>query len=870
MKYILYRVILLLGITPYAAFAQKRAIDTVAIAHWEHLQGTALSPHGGYVYYAISDSAGQVHGFIHAAGGSWTKKVKGSNYKFLRDDKNVLYLKGDSLLMSPVRGEQTKFIAKTTSYELLSPAKNEWLLYQSGHSESKETILLNLTTNKNTTLNHVLQYWFNYNSSALVVERANPDTVKATQLLYWLDLATGQEQKIWEGNLRGSPVFNSEGNQLAFFGDLEKSYGKSCSIWLYKKGEPAAKLLTNQASPGVAAGLFISGDSPLTFNKNGKFLFFNLAAKTPAVNTHSAIAAKVEIWRYTDMTLPLVPGHPAAASYTALVRTANGSVTQIENDDEKILNWVPDKQGKYLIVYRGLWGNDYTWVNKKKPEFFLISLETGSRTPIGSKSEIDRFVFSPDERFIIGFNFGKKTTYSYETATGIEREISLPAGANFPVAGWLRDGSHAFLFDGFSDLWEVDLRGTKPPVSLTKGVAKANHLNFRLLESEAGNDGSTLLDPTSKLHLAAFNKETKEEGFYLADLSGKSVPILLSMSNYHFAEPKKAAYGDNWLVDRQSASESNNLFGTEDFKSFIRITDVQPQKNYNWLTSNLIHWKVNDSTELMGILYKPEDFDPTKKYAVIFHYYEEHSDELNHFPEPAVAIDNINIPWFVSRGYLVFVPDISYNIVGYPGKCALNSVVSAANYLSQFAWVDTERMGLQGHSFGAYETNYIVTHCDKFKAAVESAGTADLISKYAGGIRDNLAGDNMGYYEAGQGRMTGTSLWRNRQQYIEESPIFNADKITTPMLMIHNPKDPNVSWSQGVELFTALWRLGKPAWMLQYANGEHFVQPGEDALDYTIRMAQFFDHYLKGAQQPKWMTETDPDRRLDTGYELNK
>jgi len=258
-------------------------------------------------------------------------------------------------------------------------------------------------------------------------------------------------------------------------------------------------------------------------------------------------------------------------------------------------------------------------------------------------------------------------------------------------------------------------------------------------------------------------------------------------------------------------------------------------------------------------------FNGGKRYPVIFHYYESKSDELNRYHAPEIAIGDINVPWFVSRGYIVFIPDIKYT-VRQTGKSALNAVVSAANYLKQFFWVDTAHMGLQGHSYGGFETNYIITHSTIFKAAVESAGVTDLVSIYCG-IGDGKAGDQMSYFENGQGRMGGATLWEQKQSYIDESPIFNADKITTPVLMVHNKKDPAVPWTQGVELFTALWRLQKPAWMLQYDGSDH-GQSGADALDYTIRITQFFDHYLKGMPPPKWMT--DPGYNATAaGYELD-
>jgi len=267
-----------------------------------------------------------------------------------------------------------------------------------------------------------------------------------------------------------------------------------------------------------------------------------------------------------------------------------------------------------------------------------------------------------------------------------------------------------------------------------------------------------------------------------------------------------------------------------------------------------------------GILYKPENFDPSKKYPLLLTYYEQRSDELYHYQPLEATGDAINIPWFVSRGYLVFVPDIHYR-PGHTGESALNSVVAAARFLSKKPWVDGKRLGIQGHSFGGFETNYLVTHTVLFAAAAEAAGVSDMISGY-----DDFTGNGKSKQfnsEMGQYRIR-SNLWERPDLYLENSPVLKANLVTTPLLLMNNKNDGSVSWRQGLEFFTALRRLGKRAWLLQYDEGEHVVS-GKDAMDYTIRLTQFFDHYLKGAPPPKWMTVGVPASRkgIDTGLELD-
>jgi dipeptidyl aminopeptidase/acylaminoacyl peptidase len=362
----------------------------------------------------------------------------------------------------------------------------------------------------------------------------------------------------------------------------------------------------------------------------------------------------------------------------------------------------------------------------------------------------------------------------------------------------------------------------------------------------------------SPLILKAVSRITQNRGFYLIQLSQRKDPELLSMGPYIYGEweghesynypPIKAKKANSYLTIRMSATEAPNYFVSNDLTQFKPITDVQPQRKYVWLTTELVHWKSFDGTNCSGILYKPENFDPHIKYPVIFNYYEERTDELNLFIPPAPSAGNINIPWFVSNGYLVFVPDIHY-IIGRPGPSAYNSVVSAAAFLSKKPFVDPKRLGIQGHSFGGYETNYIITHTGIFAAACSAAGLCDLVSFYGSIARGSYP---IYWSESSQGRLGGNP-WKDQNMYIANSPIFRADAVTTPLLMVHNKGDGAVPFAQAVEFFAALRRLGKRVWLLQYDGSDHFVKGKQATEDFTIKMTQFFDHYLRKEKAPEWM-----------------
>ncbi len=392
-------------------------------------------------------------------------------------------------------------------------------------------------------------------------------------------------------------------------------------------------------------------------------------------------------------------------------------------------------------------------------------------------------------------------------------------------------------------------------------------------EKESFSPGDTLI-------LTGFNTVNQYNGFFQLILGQTTPPECLTMGPYTFYRvesqkphrhsfddgmlPRKAAAANVWVIKRESASEAPNFFLTTGFRHFEQLTHLAPQLDYNWLTTELITYTQLDGTPGKGILYKPENFDPKKRYPVIFNIYEQFSHRLYEFPQPEPARDNIDIPWLVSRGYLVFTPDIRYQPATISGKTtgqwAYNSVVAAARCLSAFPYVDPKRLGIQGHSLGAEETNYLITHTHLFAAAAEMAGVTDAVSAYLGLLpaTDYPLETQEGQYiwESGQARI-GATLWQRPDLYLRESAVLHADRITTPLLIVHNKADAAVPWRQGVELYLALRRLGKPVWLLQYEGENHSMLNEAGALDYTLRLTEYFDHYLKDKPLPVWMTPQD-------------
>ena len=280
----------------------------------------------------------------------------------------------------------------------------------------------------------------------------------------------------------------------------------------------------------------------------------------------------------------------------------------------------------------------------------------------------------------------------------------------------------------------------------------------------------------------------------------------------------------------------------------------------------LFQWTTFDGKKLDGLLYKPEDFDATKKYPLMCYFYETNSETLyrNIIPQPSWS--TVNLTFYTSRGYVVFVPDIVYT-PGLPGQSAYNCIVSGVESLAKNPWIDRENMAIQGQSWGGYEVAFLITRTNIFKAAGAGAPVANMTSAY-GGIRWESGMSRQFQYEQTQSRI-GKDLWNGLELYMENSPLFRLPNVQTPVLIMHNDNDGAVPWYQGIEMFMGLRRLGKPAWLLEYNNEAHNLKERRNRKDLTIRLQQFFDHYLKGAPEPAWMRDGVPTMKKDYyfGYE---
>ncbi|MDQ5980296.1 MAG: hypothetical protein QG602_3272, partial [Verrucomicrobiota bacterium] len=501
-------------------------------------------------------------------------------------------------------------------------------------------------------------------------------------------------------------------------------------------------------------------------------------------------------------------------------------------------------------------------------DLYLVDATTGARMilarGIGEKAGVR---WSHDNRWIAWY--ADRQWFVADSRDGSVRSLSqtLP----FPVhnerhdmpempgaygtAGWSRDGQSLLLYDRY-DLWQVFPDG-RPARNLTGGYGRQQKLELRLTNlapSEPENE-TRGIDLDRPLTFRGENEDTRDTGFFRFT-SPDSAPQRLLWAAKDHRYVGRALDADTLLLTGSRFDEYPDILVTNSsFSAPRKVTDGGAQlAPFLWGSASLVSYRGPDGQPLSGMLCKPANFDPTKKYPMIVYIYERLSANVHRFftPAPLAVIDP---SFYASNGYLVLMPDIAYT-TGRPGPSAYQCVMAAVDAVVAQGFVDENALGLEGHSWGGYETCYILTQTGRFRAAEAGAIVGNMTSA-SGAIGESSGRSRQFKYEQNQSRI-GATLQAAPHLYVENSPVFFADRVTTPLLILHNDHDDIVPWPQAVEFFLALRRHGREAYLLNYNHDLHSPRRHAHRHDFARRMHQFFDHFLKGAPQPAWMTEGIP------------
>ncbi len=668
-------------------------------------------------------------------------------------------------------------------------------------------------------------------------------------------------------------VTDEPGRQYAFLFSTDTADTKVYALYLGGGDAEAPRLIAGPETPGMPAGWSPSENGTLRFSEAGDMLWL-ATAPTPRQKPKDTIPdeekPRVDIWNWQDPDLMSQQlkevEREKKRSYAALWLTGEGKFLQ--QADSLLPEVMPAGRGKgelalgvYDLPYRRI----RSWDREGMADYHLVDLRSGERRLLAKAT--GRARLSPRGRYLWWYERSDSTIRVLPTGDPqalprpVTRDLPFPiynelndtpgSPGPYGIAGWSSDERYLFLYDRY-DIWKTDAEGRETPVCVTSGYGRQNQITLRYLSLDPEEE----FIPGNRFSLlSAFDHQTMSAGFYNANLHEAATPRALVMSAHYYGTPLKARNSDRLLWTRESATEFPDVWTSDlSFRKPVKISNANPQQaQFNWLTTELTEWTSFSGEKLQGILYKPGDFDPSRKYPMVVYFYERNAQNLHRHPVPSPSRSTINRAFYASNGYLVFVPDITYRD-GFPGQSAYDAIVSGVYALAATRpWVDLSRVGLQGQSWGGYQTAWLITRTGLFAAAMAGAPVSNMTSAY-GGIRWESGMSRMAQYEQSQSRI-GATLWDKPMHYLENSPLFAAPQITTPLLIMHNDNDGAVPWSQGIEMFMALSRLGKPVWMLNYNGEPHNLKDESWAnrMDLDKRMFQFFNHYLKGDPMPEWM-----------------
>lgn len=753
------------------------------------------------------------------------------------------------LVIANLKTSQTARLAEIKSFQLPAEASN-FVAYLKDDKEKTLTVRrLSDATEK--TFAGVTDYTFSKDGRSLVyatgegVFAFNPEAPDLTPI----SLASGKgryDRFTWD----------DKQSQLAFL--------SADTLFLWDRKPTAARSAVTNAQ---LTSLPLAARGTLDFSRDGARLFFPTAPARTSAAKDEGPKVNYDLWHWKDDAIQPMQKVRAAMerirSYRAVLHIAEQKVVQL--GDPGMPEVVPSQTGLFAIgsddrAYRP--AIDYG--DGRLTDQYLVNTLTGDRRLLG-KERSSTYSWSPDGRYAIRFD--SKDWLCLNIATGTE--INLTSGLNvaffnedtdtpsrpnaYAAPVWSKDGRHVLLADRF-DIWQISPDG-KLAKNLTDGIGRRRSVQFRVVRTDV-DERQEGLDPARPLLLSAESLETRDTGFFTDLIDGAAEPRRLIWANKKYRFVGRAKSADVMLVSVESFRDFPDFFVTTSaMANFQKVTEANPQlASFVWGTAELMPFRSTDGVALQSAVYKPEGFDPKKKYPVMVYLYERLSQTVNDFKDPQPR-NSINIPIYVSNGYIVITPDIVYRS-GYPGDSAMACVIPAVQKLIEQGYVDEKRIGIQGHSWGGYQIAYMITRTNLFRAAAPGAVVVNMLSAY-NGIRWGTGRPRQFQYEHTQSRIGGTP-WQMPLRFIENSPLFRADQIQTPVLTMHNDADDAVPWYQGIEFYLALRRLNKEIYLFNYNGEPHNLRIRANQRHYSDRMLEFFDHFLKDAPKPAWMERGRP------------
>lgn len=881
------------------AFAQNasKSLTVNDLVTWQRITDREISDNGKWVACKMEPWEGDATVYLYAAQGQETATFSpadkfafsaSSGYlvvtqtpgKSTVDSLKVLKTKEDKMPMNTlviysVAGKK-ETIDSLKTFKLADEA--DWIAYQRGRKDST-LYVRSLDGSKTFQFPTVTDFQFAKKSGMLYYTSA----AEGEAGIFTLNPEKGSPALIKEGKgVFKQTTFDEKGERLAFLycADKDSSY-KALSLWLSEHNAPAKEIATrgNKAFP---AEWVINENGMLQFSKSASRLFFGTSPEPRQKDTTQLAENRpnVQVWSWDEPVQYTVQNYnkekDLKKSYQAVYNLGNGSIFQLAN--EELPNIQLGNEGDAALALLSTsrpYSLSSMWEARTRSDYYTVSLDNGERKQI-AQADYGRFRLSPQGKYAYWYGETDSCWYTIALAEGKRYRLTTPESfpawdeendvPNHPyahgAAGWTANDQNLLIYDRY-DIWKFDPTAATSPINLTVNGRKEK-LSYRLeqLDKEA-----RFIDLGKPQLLKGFNETTKGYGFYNARLSAPAAPKTLLAGNYMLRSINKAKNTDDVIYTMETFQQYPDIhYSTLAFKKSVQLThgDKQ-QEGFIWGTAELVSWISLDGRPLEGVVYKPANFDPNKKYPMMVNFYERNSETLYNYRMPEPHRSTIDYHLYNSNEYVIFNPDIRY-VDGYPGESCYNCLMPGITMMIAKGYINEKGIGAQGHSWGGYQVAYLATRTNLFSAIESGAPVVNMFSAY-GGIRWGSGMARSFQYEHTQSRL-GATPWSSPLRYLENSPLFTMDKVQTPILIMHNDADGHVPWYQGIEYFVAMKRLGKPCWLLNYTGEPHWPMHMANRIDFQRRMFQFFNHYLKNQKMPKWMSEGVPavEQPFELGY----
>ena len=884
-------------LTPTSAQTDQKPLTVDDLAAWQRITSQAISDNGQWVACKMEPWKGDGTLYLYTINGEEKNNFpEAARYQFaassnylvvsqtpkqaLTDSLKNKKCKKDKMPMDrlhiyAMKGA-TETIDSLRSFQMAKKA--DWIAYQRGRKDST-LYVRSLDGKKQFEFPQVSSFQFAAKSGMLyyVSQSANQPG------LYTVNPEQGTPSLIKEGKgLFKHTAFDEQGERIAFLYCAEKdSAYKAMSLWLSEKNGTAKEIVArgHQALPKEWV---VSEHGDLYFSPKSTRLFFGTSPEPRQKDTTilTENRPEVQVWSWNEPEQYTVQQfnkeRDLKRNYQAVYHLTTGKAVQLADTELPSIQLGDRGDAAYALLSTSRpYSLSSTWEGREKKDYYLVSMENGERKLL-TKADYGYYKFSPAGKYVYGYNEADSCWYSFSLPSGERHQLTTPETfkawdeendvpdypSSYGLAGWSLNDDQLLIYDRY-DVWSVDPTGKSALKNLTVDGRK-NSRSYRYVQLDPEERAIDLSKP---LLLKGFDETTKGNGYYQAKLQTPNAPKQLMAGNYMLRTILKAANSNQVVFSKESFEQFPDLYSsTLDFKKSTRLThgDLQ-QKGFRWGTAELVSWTSLDGRKLEGVVYKPADFDPTKKYPLLVSFYERNATTLHNYRMPEPHRSTIDYHLYNSNGYVIFNPDIRY-IDGYPGESCYNCLMPGVAMLIAKGYINEKAIGAQGHSWGGYQVAYLATRTKLFAAIESGAPVVNMFSAY-GGIRWGSGLARSFQYEHTQSRLGGTP-WNTPLRYQTNSPLFTMDKVETPILIMHNDSDGHVPWYQGIEYFVAMKRLGKPCWMLNYPGEPHWPLKTANKIDFQKRMLQFFNHYLKHEAAPKWMTEgvQAVDQPFELGY----